>query len=146
LGKAVDRMDQEIRDAIFKKIEEEPFAQRFGIKLIELDKGYAKVQMDLTHYMGNIFGGAHGGAIFALIDEAFEAASNSHGTVALALNMNLSYITPPAPGSRLTAEAKELSLTKRTANYDIRVYDENGKLIALSQALVYRKDDRLPFL
>ncbi|MCD6570354.1 MAG: PaaI family thioesterase [Deltaproteobacteria bacterium] len=139
-------MDKKIKDAIFKKIEEEPFAQKFGIELIELDEGYAKVQMDVAHYMENIFGMIHGGAIFALIDEAFEAASNSHGTIALALNMNVSYIAPPTLGSRLTAEAKELSLTKRTANYDIRVYDEEGKLIALSQTLVYHKSERLPFL
>jgi acyl-CoA thioesterase len=81
-----------------------------------------------------------------LIDEAFETSSNSHGTVAVALNMNITYVAPPPPGSKLTAESQEFSRTNKTANYDIKVVDEQGKLIASCQALVYRKGDPLPFL
>jgi acyl-CoA thioesterase len=102
--------------------------------------------MTFTKEMENIFGMAHGGAIFALIDEAFETAGNSHGTVAVALNMNITYTAAPSSGARLRAEAREVNLTKRTASYDIRVQDEKEKLIAVCQALVYRKKERLPFL
>jgi acyl-CoA thioesterase len=102
--------------------------------------------MIVTQEMENMFGIAHGGALFALIDEAFETASNSHGTVAVALSMMVNYIAPAAVGSKLTAEAREFSRTRRTANYDIRVHDEQGQLIASCQALVYRKGIALPFL
>jgi acyl-CoA thioesterase len=114
--------------------------------LIDLDAGYSKVEMTFTPDMENIFGMAHGGALFALIDEAFETASNSHGTMAVALNLNTTYISSPSPGSRLTAEAREFSRTAKTANYDIRVTDEKENLIASCQALVYRKGTPLPFL
>jgi acyl-CoA thioesterase len=96
--------------------------------------------------MENIFGMAHGGALFALIDEAFETASNSHGTVAVALNMDISYLATPAPGAVLTAEAREINRTSRTAVYDIKVADDGGQLLASCQALVYRKGTPLPFL
>jgi len=139
-------MDERVKEAIFKQVEREPFARKFGLKLLDLGEGYAKVEMMFTPDMGNIFGLAHGGALFALIDEAFETAGNSHGTVAVALNMNITYISSPAPGSRLVAEAKEFSRTRRTANYEIKVFDENNSLIASCQALVYRKGDPLPFL
>ncbi len=139
-------MDRRVKEAMFRKVEQEPFAQKFGIKLLALDEGYSRVEMEFTPDMGNIFGMAHGGALFALIDEAFETASNSHGTVAVALNMNITYISSPALGSRLIAEAKEFSRTHRTANYEIRVLDRQKNLIASCQALVYRKDERLPFL
>jgi acyl-CoA thioesterase len=102
--------------------------------------------MTFTPDMENIFGMAHGGALFALIDEAFETASNSHGTTAVALNLNITYVSPPRPGSRLIAEASEFSRTSRTANYSIKVTDEEGALIASCQALVYRKGTPLPFL
>lgn len=139
-------MDNRVREAIFRQVEKEPFAQKFGIKLLDLDKGYSKVEMKFTPDMANILGMAHGGALFALIDEAFETASNSHGTIAVALNMNITYISPPAPGSRLTAEAREFSRTQRTANYEIKVHDDQKNLIASCQALVYRKSEALPFL
>jgi len=139
-------MDEKVKAAIFRQVEREPFALKFGLRLLELNDGYSKVEMSFTPDLENIFGMAHGGALFALIDEAFETASNSHGTVAVALNMNITYIAPPPPGSRLTAEAKEFNRTNRTAVYDIRVTDGQGSLIASCQALVYRKGTPLPFL
>jgi acyl-CoA thioesterase len=139
-------MDERIKEAIFKKVEKEPFAQKFGIKLLDLDDGYSKVEMKFTPDMENFLGMAHGGALFALIDAAFETASNSHGTVAVALNMNITYISSPPPRSRLIAEAKELSRTQRTAVYEIRLFDDQNNLIASCQSLVYRKGVPLPFL
>jgi acyl-CoA thioesterase len=94
-------MDEKVREAIFQKMEKEPFTQKFGIKLLELGEGYSKVGMKFTPDMENFLGMAHGGALFPLIDEAFETASNSHGTVAVALNMNITYISPLPQRARL---------------------------------------------
>jgi acyl-CoA thioesterase len=139
-------MDEKVREAIYKRVQEEPFARKMNLELVELDQGYSVVEMTFTEDMENIFGMAHGGAVFALIDEAFETAGNSHGTIAVALNMNITYTAAARPGSRLRAEARELNLTPRTATYDIKVRDEKQTLIAVCQALVYRKKDPLPFL
>ncbi len=139
-------MNNEIRNAICKQIAIEPFANKFGLKLIDLQEGYAEVEMIFTRDMENMFGMAHGGAIFALIDAAFEVASNSHGTMAIALNMNINYLASPAKGSKLNAKAKEINKAKKTATYDIIVTDDKNNLIAACQALVYRMEKPLPFL
>jgi acyl-CoA thioesterase len=139
-------MNETIRKAIFRQAAEEPFAKKFGLRLIEVREGYAKVEMIFSSDLENMFGMAHGGAVFALIDEAFEVASNSHGTMAVALNMNINYLASPAKGSKLTAEAKEINKTKKTAAYDITVTDDKNNLIAACQALVYRMEKPLPFL
>ena len=139
-------MDEKVKEAIFGQVKKEPFAQKFGLRLVDLDEGYSRVEMIFTPDMENIFGMAHGGALFALIDEAFETASTSHGTMAVALNLNITYVSTPRPGSKLIAEAKEFSQTNKTANYAIKVTDEGGALIASCQALVYRKGTPLPFL
>jgi acyl-CoA thioesterase len=141
-----DFMDSKIKEAIFRQVEQEPFAKKFGLKLIELDEGYSKVEMIFTPNMENMFGKAHGGALFALVDEAFETASNSYGTIAVALNMNISYLASPSIGALLTAEAKEINRTNKTAFYDIKVVEGEGRLLASCQALVYRLDKTLPFL
>jgi acyl-CoA thioesterase len=139
-------MDEKVKKAILKQVAKEPFAQKFGLKLVDLEEGYSKVEMNFNPDMENIHGIAHGGALFAVIDEAFETASNSHGTVAVALNMNVTYISTPPRGCKLIAEAREFSLTNKTANYDIKVFDDQDHLIASCQALVYRKGKPLPFL
>ncbi|HPU30707.1 MAG TPA: PaaI family thioesterase [Syntrophorhabdaceae bacterium] len=138
-------MDNEKRSLYFKKMEEEPFARLLGIKLVEVSEGYALCEMKYTDEKDNLYGIAHGGAIFSLIDEAFEISSNSHDRIAVALNMNITYMKPPKKGSMLRAESKEINRTRRTASYNITVKDEDG-LIATCQALVYIKDQQIPFL
>ena len=79
-----------------------------------------------------------GGFLFSVVDESFELASNSHGTVAVALNMNITYFLPTFEGDEIIAEAKEINRTNRTATYDIKVTG-NSNLVASCQALVYIK-------
>ena len=128
-----------------RKVAEEPFSRLLDIRLVDVREGYALCEMLYTSALDNIHGIAHGGAVFSLIDEAFEVSSNSHGTVALALNMNMTYIKPAVKNSLLRAESKEVSRGRRTATYQITVEDSEG-LVATCQALVYRKDDEIQFL
>ncbi len=137
---------KEVLEKITQRVKEEPFAQLLGMQLKDIGPGRSIVEMTFRPEMENIFGMAHGGAIFALVDEAFETASNSHGTVAVALNMNITFIHPPSLGSILRAEAQEVSLTHRTASYLINVTDAEGHPLATCQALVYRKGQKLPFV
>ena len=138
-------MDARTREAFLKKVAEEPFSRLLDIRLVDVREGYALCEMLYTSALDNIHGIAHGGAVFSLIDEAFEISSNSHGTVALALNMNMTYIKPAVKNSLLRAESKEVSKGRRTATYQITVEDSEG-LVATCQALVYRKNDEIQFL
>jgi acyl-CoA thioesterase len=115
-------MDSKVKEAFHRQVEKEPFAKMLGLSLID------------------------GGAIFTLIDEAFEISCNSHGTVAVALNVNITYHRAPSAKSTLRAEAKEVSRTRKTGNYYITVKDDKDNLIASCQALAYRKGEKLPFL
>jgi len=135
-----------VRLAIFKAVEREPFAKALKIELIDLERGYSKVAMTYDPVnMNNIYSRAHGGAIFGLIDEAFETAGQTDGTIAVALNVNVTYVLSPEPGSRLTAEARRISQTRKTANYDIRV-TAGDELIATCQAIAYCTGMPIPFL
>lgn len=138
-------MEDKKKQAYFKKVEGEPLAQLLGIKLKDVGEGYALCEMEYTEKMDNIYGNAHGGALFSLIDEAFEISSNSHENIAVALNMNVTYMKPPRKNTLLTAESKEINRTRRTASYYITVKDKDN-LIAVCQALVYVKDEPIPFL
>ena len=140
-------MDQTIKEAISRAVQQEPFAQALKMELVTLELGYSAVEMAYDPAaMDNIYGRAHGGAIFALIDEPFETASQTHGTIAVALNVNVTYVTSPETGARLRAEAREVSQTKKTAGYDIRVTDQEGRIIATCQALAFRTGKPIPFL
>jgi acyl-CoA thioesterase len=140
-------MDQKVRETIFEAVKKEPFARALQMELVELDDGYSVVHMIFEpEKMNNIYARAHGGAIYALIDEAFETAGQTDGTIAVALNVNVTYVSSPEPGQRLQAEARRVSQTRKTASYDIKVTDQNGQIIALCQALAFRTGKAIPFL
>ena len=139
-------MDQKVKKAIFQAVKNEPFARAMNMELVELDLGHSVVQMTYEpEKMNNIYDRAHGGAIYALIDEAFETAGQTDGTIAVALNVNVTYVSSPEPGQRLQAEARRVSQTRKTASYDIKVTDQNGQVIALCQALTFRTGKPIPF-
>ena len=140
-------MKPAVKKAIFKAVEKEPFARAFDMQLVELADGYSLVTMVYRpERFDNIYSRAHGGAIYGLMDEAFETAGQTDGTIAVALNVNVTYVSSPTPGEQLRAEARRISQTRRTANYDIKVTDTGGRLIATCQALAYRTGKPIPFL
>lgn len=139
-------MGQEVFSAITKHVQSEGYARKLGLNLVEVSEGCAIVEMIPAKDDANIFGMVHGGAIFSLMDEAFQASCNSHGRVAVALDVNVVFHHPAEPGQRLRAESREVHRTNNTGAYEIKVTDENHTLIASCQALAYRKRDRLPFL
>jgi len=140
-------MDQSVKEAIYRAVDKEPFSRTMNMELVSLELGHSIVEMDyVPETMNNIYDMAHGGAIFALIDEAFETAGQTDGTVAVALNVSVTYVSSPEAGTRLRAEAREVCRTKKTAVYDIKVTGRNEHLIAKCQALAYRTGKPIPFL
>jgi len=139
-------MADEIMESIKRQVQEEKFARRLGLRLIAVEPGHAIVEMESQEDLMNIFGMTHGGAIFSLIDEAFEVSCNTHGTVAVALSMTVTYHRAPDQKSKLRAESTEIHRSAKTGTYDIKVRDEHNVLIASCTALCYRRKDKLPFL
>ncbi|MCK5543559.1 MAG: hotdog fold thioesterase [Desulfobacterales bacterium] len=136
-------MDDIIRQqAINDHIQKDAFADYLGAKVKIIEPGHSRVSLVINNKMTNFHGTTHGGIIFAISDMAFAAACNSHGKIAVALNVSVCFLKPSFPGDHLVAEAKEEHKGRRTALYSIKIFNENtGELIAKSQDQAYRKDD-----
>jgi acyl-CoA thioesterase len=129
----------ELGEEIIGKIEEDPFPHSLGMEILELRPGYARVGLLVKENMVNMHGITHGGVVFTLADVAFGQASNTHGIMAVALNVNFSFLKTSKPGDYLIATACEENLTKRTGLYRLDVKNGDGELVALAHGLVYRK-------
>lgn len=124
-------------------VEADKFAQHSGIELIDITEGKAVARMAIKECHLNGANVTHGGAIFTLADYAFAAASNSHGVLALAVNVSISFLKPVMLGAVLTAEAEEVSLSSKLGSYTVRVKDQDNELVAIFQGMAYRKKERL---
>jgi len=127
---------------IKKFFENDKFAEYLGIELLEVSEGKAKAKMEIKEHHLNSVKIAHGGAIFALADLVFSVASNSHGTVAVSINVSISYLKAVKTGT-LFATAEEVSCNPKLATYTIHVTDEEDDIIAIFQGMVYRKKEKL---
>ena len=117
------------------------FARLLGMELEQTAPGYCKVGMTVTGDMLNAVGLTHGGVTFGLADFAFAVASNSHGTVSVALSAQINYPAASREGDRLTAVAREENKTGRTGLYTIEVRSQNDDLVGLFTGTVYRRSD-----
>lgn len=135
------KMDKSFKEkllGLFKR--RDRFAQHNNIEVLDVKDGWAKAQVRLTDDHLNGISIAHGGILFSLADVAFGLAANSHGRTAVTLNANISFFNPSVSGQLITAEAQEISLKYRIANYVVNITDEKDVLLATMQCQAYRKE------
>ncbi|MEE9357691.1 hotdog fold thioesterase [Candidatus Vondammii sp. HM_W22] len=137
-------LEQEQTQAIGRWMEaEDRFVRLLGIELEEVSPGYSRASLQVTGDMLNSVGITHGGVTFSLADFTFAVASNSHGTVSVALSAQISFPTASREGDRLTAEAREENRTGRTGLYTIEVHTGDNKLAGLFTGTVFRRSDKM---
>ena len=135
-------LERIVMDNLKKFVEKDNFAKHLGVEMLEYSPGRAKARMELKSHHLNSACTVHGGAIFSLADAVFSVASNSHGTLAMAINVSISFFKAAKSGT-LFAESREVSLNPKLATYLIDVKDDAGNAIALFQGTVYRKKDSI---
>lgn len=118
------------------------FARHNGIELLEVGPGWAKASMRIEPYHFNGAKTVHGGAIFTLGDFAFAVASNSHGTLAMGINVSISFVKA-VTGGTLYAEAREQTRNPKLASYSVQISDDDNAVVAIFQGLVYRKKESI---
>ena len=117
-------------------------AEVLGIEIVEFGGGNARTRMPVQDVHLNGLDIVHGASIFALADFSFAVASNSHGTVAVAINTDCSFVKAVKSGT-LYADAKESSLSPKIGTYNIVVTDDAGDTVALFHGMAYRKKERI---
>ncbi len=132
-------MDTETARRFFSR---DRYAALTGIEIIIVGKGFCQASLTIEEKHLNAANVVQGGAIFTLADLAFAVASNSQGQLALAVNVNISFLSSKSSGT-LFATATELGEPKRLGAYDVLITDEQDRIIARFNGMVYRKKQSL---
>lgn len=106
-------------------------AHFLGIEIGKVSHGYAELTMRVRPEFANGHGMCHGGLIAALADTAFAHACNSANRKTVAQRFAIDFIRSAQVGELLTATAEEQTRGKLTGLYQVKVTNEQGKLIAL---------------
>ncbi len=104
-------------------------SQDIGMRIDDIGPGRATLSMEVEKRHTNGHAICHGGYIFTLADSAFAFACNSYNRLAVAQHNAITYLRPGKLGTRLVAEAAEVSRAGRTGIYDVIVRADD-KVIA----------------
>jgi acyl-CoA thioesterase len=117
------------------------FAKLTGAELEELRPGFARAGLKITDRLVNVHNMAHGGAIFALADLVCEAAGNSLGQPAIAVQTNIYFLRGGKCGDLLTATAHLTSRMESFGAIDFEVCSQEGVLISKGQQIVMFREE-----
>ncbi len=132
-------MDNLLAEKVVNKmLDNDWFSQWLGIERVKIEQGHCILKMKIRKEMLNGFGTAHGGIAFSFADSALAFASNSHGRLSVALECSISFPVALREGDEITCEAKELSLTNKTATYLMEITNQKDQKVAFFKGTVYR--------
>lgn len=131
-------MNKTTNSVIDHMLQNDPFSQWMGIEVLKSEPGYCKISMEVRKEMANGFGVCHGGITFSLADSALAFASNSRGSISLALENNINFTKKVSVGDILFADTEELQNGRTIGVYKVKVVNQNGELVAEFRGTVYR--------
>ncbi len=117
----------------------DPLATFLGIRIDEVREGFARCSLRVRPEYLNAVHRAHGVTVCAVADQAFAVACNSLGSMAIAVNLNISYFAAANAGETITAEAAPINIGRKVSTWRIDVRGEDGRLIAACQGIAYHK-------
>lgn len=112
--------------------------QTTGIKILETRKDYAKTMLEVLPKHLNANDSVMGGSIYTIADFTFALAANVDNFDTCTLSSNIIF-NAPARGKYLYAESSVVKSGKTIATFEVKVTDENGKLIATSTMMGFRR-------
>lgn len=126
------------KKVVDKMMSGDAFSQWLGIEVLEISEGYCKLKMTVREEMTNGFKIAHGGIAYSLADSCLAFAANSDGVQSVSVETSISHTKKVLSGDTLTATAKEVNKSSKTALYNISITNQNNIEIAYFKGTVYR--------
>ncbi len=117
---------------------EDRFREFLGVKVLDFEPGFARVEGVVKEEFTNPFGFAHGGYLVSLADFALGVAANADGTERFAISIGLDFVSPAKVGERLIAEARIVGGGRRVSFYEMTVRS-GERIVAKGRAIVYAK-------
>ena len=119
------------------------FAANAGCKLTEVDEEHAVAEMVVTAEHLNGGQVCQGGALFTLADLAMAALLNSRGQLTFGINNSIIFVSSAKEGDLLRAEAVSISNHPKIPSVEVRVTNQDGRLICHITGIGYTKS--IPF-
>ncbi|MGZ8551557.1 MAG: hotdog fold thioesterase [Chitinophagaceae bacterium] len=138
--------NKELAIADFQSLQKQTMGEYIGIEWVELGNDFLKAKMPVDHRTRQPYGLLHGGASCVLAESIGSMASamvvDHSKFVCVGLEINANHVRSARQGF-VTGIATPLHLGANTHVWDIKIYDEQEKLVCVSRltvAIIPRKE------
>jgi acyl-CoA thioesterase len=115
------------------------FAAAAGCRITEADAQHAVAVMTVTPQHLNGGHVCQGGALFTLADLAIAALMNYQGQMTFGINNSIMFVASAKEGDVLRAEAVSVAEHHKIPAVEVRVTNQEGRLICHVTGMGYRK-------
>ncbi len=115
------------------------FAANAGCRITEVDEQHAVAEMTVTAEHLNGGHVCQGGALFTLADLAIAALMNNSGQLTFGISNSIMYVSSAKEGDLLRAEAFHVANHPKVPSVEVRVTNQEGRLICHVTGMGYRK-------
>ena len=115
------------------------FAAGAGCQITEVDAVHAVAVMTVTNEHLNGGDVCQGGALFTLADLAIAALMNHQGQLTFGINNSIMFVASAKEGDVLRAEAVSIADHHKIPAVEVRVTNQDGRLICHVTGMGYRK-------
>jgi len=120
------------------------FAANAGCRITEVDSEHAIAEMLVTNEHLNGGNVCQGGALFTLADLAIAALMNCQGQLTFGISNSIMYVSSAKEGDLLRAEAVSVADHHKIPSVEVRVTNQDGRLICHVTGMGYRKSIFIP--
>ena len=119
------------------------FAANAGCRITEVDEHHAVAEMTVTAQHLNGGQVCQGGALFTLADLAIAALMNHSGQLTFGIGNSIMFVASAREGDVLRAEAVVVAAHPKIPSVEVRVTNQEGRLVCHVTGLGYRKAAQL---
>ena len=120
------------------------FAANAGCRITEVDAEHAVAEMLVTAEHLNGGQVCQGGALFTLADLAIAALMNYQGQLTFGISNSIMFVSSAKEGDLLRAEAVSVCNHHKIPSVEVRVTNQEGRLVCHVTGMGYRKSVSIP--
>ena len=120
------------------------FAANAGCRITEVDAEHAVAEMLVTKDHLNGGNVCQGGALFTLADLAIAALMNYHEQLTFGISNSIMFVSSAKEGDHLRAEAVSVCDHHKIPSVEVRVTNQDDRLICHVTGMGYRKSTHVP--
>ena len=137
-------MEERVCRHMLDLLHENEYMQFLGIEIEELTAGHCKGKMKVSKRIQNPYGALHGGSLYSFADIIAGTAACTYGHYVVTVSGSMNFLLPAAGTEYVYCQADMVRQGKHLAVYDVKISDENGKMLENASFTFYVTEKEVP--